>query len=47
MFLVEQNFSSDWIYEHGTLFDGELCPKKFVIHDTIAVGGFNMMKKPF
>jgi len=47
IFLVEQNFSSDWIYEHGTLFDGELCPNKFVIHDTIAVGGFNIMKKPF
>jgi hypothetical protein len=47
MFLVEQEFCGDWIYENGTLFDGELCPKKFVIHDTIAVGGFNIMKKPF
>ena len=47
MFLVEQEFCGDWIYENGTLFDGELCPKKFVIHDTIAVGGFNIMIKPF
>tara|TARA_Y100000389_G_scaffold178444_1_gene191644 strand:- start:172 stop:1134 length:963 start_codon:yes stop_codon:yes gene_type:complete len=47
IFLVEQKLQGDWIYDYGSLFDGELCPNKYVIHDAISIGGFNMMKKTF